>query len=76
MQIFISQCTGMDSIQLHRHSTELRGLDEYLTEVYRYLTNYSWIYDVQMTEFFVKRVWEHIPEDVSGLILWVVEALS
>lgn len=43
--------------------------DAYLQHVFQFLVNFSWIYDVKITEFFIRRIWHHIPLEVHLLFL-------
>lgn len=41
-----------------------KSLDVYVADVIHFLEQSQWIYEFQLTRFFIERVWENIPEEV------------
>ena len=38
-----------------------------MSELVRFVSEYRWVYDVQMTKLFLEEWWKSIPQDVSQL---------
>ena len=43
---------------------------EHFRELLQFVSQYRWVYDIQMTRFVELKWWEHIPTEV-GLVCWM-----
>lgn len=43
-----------------RHSVDFH-------EIFTFLSDHSWIHQVQLTQYFVEKIWTNIPEEVSEM---------